>query len=501
MNYESKLVVGQLLGDRYQITALIGTGGMSYVYLAEDIRLAGKRWAVKESMCFEGEVNYGSVLAEADMLISLNHKLFPRVADFYPPDEEGYCYLVMDYIEGVTLSQYMDGHPVPIQTERLISYVKQLLEVLCYLHGHQPPIIYRDLKPSNIMLTGSNSLMLIDFGIARSYRGGAGEDTEKLGTVGFAAPEQYGSGQSGPFSDLYGLGALMLYMASAGQYSRWQPGMEAKLRRVIPDKLIPVIRRLLRHHPEERYQCAEEVLRALEPIEAAVENYTFREMQVSGPETKREMIIVALLGTASGLGTTHTSLAVASSLSRKGMTAWVDFSPDSSVYDRIRSLFDFPVAGGFPTSKVLPLEWKELHFWQRPEHGNMKEILERGYQFVVLDLGTGGYEAAFEAFTDSEVPMLITSGAEWRLEDTLHWLRRNGLVPQPKWRICLPFAGKSAALLLESALGIGRVYNLPLQQDPFQRKGKLLEVLDELLSESMKKKNYEKRYGFFQKRT
>lgn len=77
MNYESKLVVGQLLGDRYQITALIGTGGMSYVYLAEDIRLAGKRWAVKESMCFEGEVNYGSVLAEADMLISLNHKLFP----------------------------------------------------------------------------------------------------------------------------------------------------------------------------------------------------------------------------------------------------------------------------------------------------------------------------------------------------------------------------------------------------------------------------------------
>lgn len=95
------------------------------------------------------------------------------------------------------------------------------------------------------------------------------------------------------------------------------------------------------------------MLRALEPIEAAAENYTFREMRVSGPETKRKITIVALLGTASGLGTTHTSLAVASSLSRWGMTAWVDFSPDSSVYDRIRSLFDFPVAGDSPPVKFF----------------------------------------------------------------------------------------------------------------------------------------------------
>ncbi|MHA6529012.1 serine/threonine-protein kinase [Paenibacillus sp. BAC0078] len=501
MIFESKLRAGELLGGRYRIVRAIGTGGMSRVFLAEDMRLQGKHWAVKESV--SPERAYGDIEAEAELLISLSHPLLPRVADFFPPDQEGYCYLVMDYIEGVTLGQYISTNPGPLPVKSILRYAGQLLEVLQYLHGHHPPIVHRDMKPGNIMLTGRDELLLIDFGIARKFRSGAGEDTEKLGTVGFAAPEQYGGGQSHPVSDLYGLGALLLYMASGGQHSRWQPGMEDKLRSLLPDALIPVIRRLLRQHPEDRYQSAEEVLLALEPIEAAVEHAQER----SGLSSQTVMVrqgnattAVALLGVAPGLGTTHTSLAVSSYLARIGPTAWLDASPDLAVYDRICNLLEAPRVAGVAGNSQAPLIWRGVHYWRKAPEGNITELLNREYSYVVLDLGTVENPGALQEFAASEIPLLIASGADWRLEETLHWLARNGLVPQPGWRICLPLASRAAADLLGAALG-SKVHALPYQQDPFQQKGKLFDTLDELLKEQLPGRKYAKRGGIFQKKS
>ncbi|CAH1192580.1 Serine/threonine-protein kinase PknD [Paenibacillus auburnensis] len=498
MTFQTKLAPGQLIGERYRIMNLIGSGGMSHVYLAEDMRLPGQLWAVKESISHQKTA--GAVEAEAKLLISLNHRLLPRVTDFLAPDKEGYWYMIMDYIEGVTLAESMKANAEPLEPGRILAYTRQLLEVLAFLHGQHPPIIYRDLKPANIMLTGAGGLMLIDFGIARSYRKGAGEDTEKLGTAGFAAPEQYGSGQSGPASDLYGLGAIMLYMVSGGSYSRWVPGMEAKLNARIPAALIPVIRRLLRYHPEERFQSAEEVLQALEPLSDSIV-----EPSTSGIRpalsVKRQTAVVALLGVSAGLGTTHTSLAVSSGLARKGPTAWVDFSPESSIYDRICSLLDFPVHSGKMGTSEAPLSWKGIDFWQRPVKGDLTELLNKNYTYIVMDLGTGGYEGALEEFTDSDIPLLVASGSAWRLEDTLHWLRRNRLTLHTNWQVCLPLASRSSAELLAAALG-GQVEvsSLPLQQDPFEHNGKLVQVLGQLLRKTGRLHISAKRSGLFQKK-
>jgi serine/threonine-protein kinase len=367
------------------------------------------------------------------------------------------------------------------------------------LHGQHPPVIYRDLKPANIMLTGTAGLRLIDFGIARSYRQGAGEDTEKLGTAGFAAPEQYGSGQSGPASDLYGLGALMLYMASGGRYSRWEPGMEAKLNGRVHERLIPVIRRLLRYHPEERYQSADEVLLALQPLAVAAGKLSER-VRHPAASAKREATVIALLGVAAGLGATHTSLAVSSCLARKGSTAWVGLDPESSVYERICGLLDYPAIPENSGNPAAPLSWKGIDFWQRPEQGDLAVLLDHNYTYIVLDLGTGGYEGALEEFTGSDIPLLLASGSVWRLEDTLHWLRRSRLTPNANWRICLPLAGRSAADLLTSALG-GRVEvcSLPVQPDPFQHKGKLVHALDQLFAGTGRLQSSAKRSGIFLK--
>lgn len=465
MRYESKLSTGQILDGRYEIKRIIGSGGMSHVHLAEDLRLPGKSWAIKESLTTD--VVYGSVQAEADLLISLNHRRLPRVVDFYPPDEDGYSYLVMDYIEGVTLGSYMTAEGCNLSGSTLLKFAKQLLEVLQYLHGHHPPIVYRDLKPSNIIVTGQKELMLIDFGIARSYRNGGKEDTVKLGTVGFAAPEQYGQGQSGPQSDLYGLGALLLYMATGGQYSQWQRGMDRHLKGSVPVGLVPIIQRLLRHQPEERFPDAQSVLSAIAEIEGIEGDQGTSSNHPAIDRTRT--CVVALVGVAHGLGVTHTSLSISGYLSRLGATAWVDLSTeDSIVHQRIRNMVVDGEESVMGRESGDLFEWNGVHYWKRPNRGGLSGLLGGSYRFVVLDLGIGTFDGGMDEFSRSDIPLIIASGADWRLEEVMLWLRRSGLQKKVKWKLCLPMTNKSAVALLQNALPEGEVYGLPLQFNPFK---------------------------------
>ncbi|MNI67838.1 hypothetical protein D3C73_1234920 [compost metagenome] len=143
--------------------------------------------------------------------------------------------------------------------------------------------------------------------------------------------------------------------------------------------------------------------------------------------------------------------------------------------------------------------WKGVHYYKRPPEGDISSLLRGTYRFVILDLGTAGYAGAVEEFAASDIPLLVASGADWRLEDTLHWLARSGLVPQPNWRVCLPLSGQAAAGLLGSALGGAAVHALPYQQDPFQQKGKLAETLERLLKEQTPGRLLAKHRGFFRK--
>ncbi len=268
----------------------------------------------------------------------------------------------------------------------------------------------------------------------------------------------------------------------------------------MPERIIPVIRRLLRHQPEERYQSAEAVLQALIRVESEMDRGYGLAVSLPLPLEKRKAMVIALLGVASGLGTTHTSFAASSLLAQKGATAWVDYSPDSSVYDRFRSLLFTQITAVPSKDEQSAFSWKGVHYWKRPTHGKMAELLRGDYQYVVLDLGTGEYEGALDEFNYSDIPILIASGADWRLEDILVWIRRKGLQPETNWSIGLPLAERSSAQLLQTTIGTSKVYGLPFQQDPFSRKGKLVEVLHEMFEKIADVRNMGKSRGFFQKK-
>ena len=207
-----------LLKQRYRLLAQIGSGGFGAVYQAEDTVLGDRKVAVKEMnqrglTPEEAQEATNAFRNEALLLAGLAHPNLPHIYDQF--EEGGRWYLVMDFIEGETLEARlarMPGGRLPVQ--EVLKLGVQLCTVLDYLHTQQPPIIFRDLKPANIMITQSGDLFLIDFGIARHFKPGQTKDTVAFGSAGYAAPEQYGKAQTTTQSDIYSLGATLHHLMS-----------------------------------------------------------------------------------------------------------------------------------------------------------------------------------------------------------------------------------------------------------------------------------------------
>ena len=265
-----------LLIGRYQLLSRIGQGGMGAVYKASDTRLDDRLVAIKE-MSKAGlpaaglEEAEAAFEREARLLGKLLHPNLPRIHDHFTENDRSY--LVMDFIDGETLEEYLDkrGHdPLPI--ERVLDWAEQLCDVLSYLHNHQPPIIFRDLKPANVMISESGHIFLIDFGIARLFKPGQSHDTVALGSPGYAAPEQYGKAQSTPRSDLYSLGALIHCLLTGDDPSErpffFRPASQANP--AVPHALEALLQRMLEMDAERRPASAQEVLQALRADDAAL---------------------------------------------------------------------------------------------------------------------------------------------------------------------------------------------------------------------------------------
>lgn len=207
---------GDVIGGRYEIQRLIGKGGMSSVFLAADLKLTNKLWAVKEVNRLAkdpaGRPIEQSLAGEADLLSKLDHPRIVRIVGIEKTEE--FIYVIMDYVEGQALDQVVRKEGAQSE-ENVQKWMTEICDALGYLHRQNPPIVYRDMKPNNIMLHPDGYVKLIDLGVAKEYTDEGKKDTVAFGTVGYAAPEQYGNNaRSDVRTDIYGIGATMWHLLS-----------------------------------------------------------------------------------------------------------------------------------------------------------------------------------------------------------------------------------------------------------------------------------------------
>lgn len=275
-----QLKPGTLLNGRYQITRPLGRGGMGTVFLAEHLQLQSTL-AIKEVRSpgeseEERQATLEQYQREARFLVQLNHNNLPKVTDAFVENDR--FYLVMEYIEGVTLEARLKeraNRPLPVV--QVIEWGLQIADVLAYLHSQNPPIIFRDLKPANVMVRPDNTIRLIDFGIARRFQQGAVHDTSLFGSVGYSPPEQFGRQQTDARSDIYAFGVTMHQMLTGidPAISPFKLVPAINVNRSVPELLSKLIQQCVAMDPEARppdvhqvamgLVAARELLTTLEP--------------------------------------------------------------------------------------------------------------------------------------------------------------------------------------------------------------------------------------------
>ncbi|MCD4784019.1 MAG: serine/threonine protein kinase [Candidatus Eremiobacteraeota bacterium] len=250
---------GTILNDRYKILGIIGQGGMSNVYLVEDQKLQSQ-WALKEMLDIFPSEEKGEILEqfkkEARILAGLKHPNLPRVFDYF--DEENKHYLVMEYLEGLNLNELFEKNP-EISPKKVLDWGIQLCDVLESLH--REGIIYRDLKPGNVLVDKNNRIYLIDFGIARFFTGGKIHDTVIIGTPGFASPEHHGQAETDARSDIFSLGATLHFLLTRVDPMHI-PFLFKNPSEILPDlpaEFSEAIMKAVRMDPSQRFQSANEM--------------------------------------------------------------------------------------------------------------------------------------------------------------------------------------------------------------------------------------------------
>ena len=340
--------IGAVIDGKYEILKEIGRGGMSIVYLAMDKRL-NKQWAVKEirkkGSGKNDEVVVNSLLAEANLMKRLDHPSLPRIVDII--DNGVTIYVVMDYIEGESLDKILNEYGAQPE-EMVIAWAKQLCDALSYLHSQKPPIIYRDMKPANVMLKPEGNIKIIDFGIAREYKEQNLADTTVLGTKGYAPPEQY-SGQTDPRSDIFALGMTMHHLLTGvdprtgeayAPVRQWNPELSEGIEVIIDKCVQPAA--------ENRYQSCADLLYDLEHPELITQGFKKKQKRKLGAFIAAAAMCVLMLisgfvcqNLATMINTNNYESYIASANNIDNYKAATNLYPnDPRAYDRILDTFD-----------------------------------------------------------------------------------------------------------------------------------------------------------------
>lgn len=430
---------------KYRIISVLGAGSSSTVYLAKHLKLKVYR-AIKcipknTAHCIHAAdkssvFSEGSLLAEADLLKTLNHPGIPLIYDI--DEDDDFIYMIEEFIQGDSLEDFI-LHQDNISQELIIEYGIQLCDILDYLHHITPyPILYQDLKPEHIILCG-NQIKLVDFGIA-SFITGSGKVFQHYGTAGFAAPEACMGQTVTPASDIYGLGKVLSLMADAAPSS-------------CSTQLLHTIEKAAADSETERYQTAADLKNALLTLR---ETYPLTKSTTDLACQKFSHLItkIAVIGCRPGAGATHFAVSLTSVLNRCGK---------NSVYLPINHS---EILSVMAESGIF---WKETngifrhgHFAGMPHYGQGVENPLPTNTILIRDYGTCIEE--FWQNQENELVFLVMSGSIWDMPDTLAFAKQ--LQSQKNVVFICNYDNKKAAKKYARQLK-NCVYCFPFDCNPF----------------------------------
>lgn len=420
-----------ILFGKYRIVSVLGSGSSGTVYLAEHLKLKvyraikciPKNMAGKFSFSFEE-----GFPTEASLLKNLNHPGIPLIYDI--DEDNDFFYMTEEFIRGESLDTFV-LHQETISQELIIEFGIQLCDILDYLHHCAPyPILYQDLKPEHIILCG-NQLKLIDFGIATFFTG-SGKHFQKFGTKDFAAPEALAGLPVTASSDLFGLGRILAFLAdhAAPQCSR---------------SLADIIARAADELPERRYQSAAQIREAL----LQVQNGT-------GRISSHPISNIAVVGSRTGVGSTHISVSLVCVLNRLGLPA-LYLSADGSRMLESCAAFNrsFKEQGGI---------YRCGGFLGVPNYGSGVEVPLPAGRCIVRDCGAYGGDGC-PTPAGFDYIFFVLSGSDWDMEQTL--LSGKSFLSFPQTVFLMNYQNKKAARQCAALLG-RKVYCFPTDCDPYR---------------------------------
>ena len=390
--------------DTYEIKSVIGRGGMSTVYLAEHKRLH-TRWAVKEVRKQQG-VRF-DFLAESNILKRLKHPMLPTIVDIFEDAEN--IYIVEEFVEGITLDDLLKQQK-KVDEPLALQWLRDLCGVLRYLHAQRPnPIIYRDMKPSNIMLQPDGSLKLIDFGIAREYKQTSSADTTYIGTKGYAAPEQFGRAQTDARTDIYSLGVTLYHLVTGK--SPYEPPYQFVPARELDGTLSHgieyILNKCVQSEPEARYQNVDELLFDLDHI------YRFDKAWTRVRTVKRVRVAVIAVMLLASIGLMAAGWMVmaeekedqyAALLAQAGELYTSDYDGMVAVLDEARALFPDRVDADRQQTYALYLngKWQECVDFGTAALKKYGEDTQTRISMAAAQFELGEYEQAAEGFAQGD---------------------------------------------------------------------------------------------------
>jgi len=450
-------MVGKIINGRYRIIESLGAGGSGKVYKAVHINL-NTYWALKFIPSHEEFAEN-----ELEILKNLNHPVFPRLVDCI--HEADNTILVYDYYEGPTLKQLIEQEG-KIGQERVCRWAIQILDALSYLHANSPtPVIYRDLKPSNLIVLPDESIKLIDFGSARLYKNNGSDDTVYLGTPGYAAPEQYGFGQTDERTDIYNFGMTLFHLLTGNHPLNTETSMIGKQLDAagVSNKLKAIILKCTEADPDRRYANTYEIKKAFIKMEPR----SVRSVMLAA--AGKNAVEISVSGVQNSAGVTHFCIMFGIWLQNHGFkTAVIEYCQNRDLLALCKLIGKDSMQAKYGYYRI-----QGLSVFPSMDQEKIDSFKRADFDYVIIDYGVYD-EYIAQMIRRSDVKLVIAAGADWKMHQVELFFNKFGSVFNDRNAFLLfPMQDQRSINVIKSYFSLRNIITVPYSANPWKQDDEL----------------------------